>query len=303
MYGHKGRARRGLALLLGLAVLAVSARVRAEEKVGSPAVRIGIVRTIFRDAARFSITVQLQPIKALMDAQTGMDSQVCVVNDSDQLGEELVDGKVQFGVFYGHEFGWARQKYPELKPLVVTVSPQALKAYLVVRADSGVKSCADLEGKTCAVSRQIRPYCRLFLEHCCKECGRPPQHFFAKITSPGCIEQALAAVVEGQAQAAVVDAFLLEWYRNRRPEDFARLRAIQQSDTFPAGVIAYVPGTVDEARLARFRDGLLNAHKTPQGEAVLTLCQIKRFDVVPADYDQQLAATVKTYPVPPDDTK
>jgi ABC-type phosphate/phosphonate transport system substrate-binding protein len=256
------------------------------------------MRTAFRDVGRLSVAAQLQPIKSLMDAQTGMESQLSVANDSDELGEELVEGKVEFGVFFGHEFAWARQKYPELKPLVVTVSPQALKAYLVVRSDSRVKCCADLEGKTCAVSRQIRPYCRLFLEHCCKECGRPPQTFFAKITNPVSIEQALAAVVEGQIQATVVDAFLLDWYRHRRPEDFAQLKTIQASETFPAGVIAYHPGSVDEARLARFRDGLLNAHRTAGGEAVLTLCQIKRFDVVPPDYDQQLAATVKAYPEP-----
>jgi ABC-type phosphate/phosphonate transport system substrate-binding protein len=303
MFGCKESVRRRLLFLVGLAVVAASARARAEENIASSSVRVGVMRTAFRDASRLSIAAQLQPIRALVDAQTGLESQLSVANDADELGSRLVDGKVEFGVFYGHEFAWARQKYPELKPLVVTVAPQALKAYLVVRTDSRAQCCADLEGTTCAVCRQIRPYCRLFLEHCCKECGRSPQSFFAKITNPVSIEQALAAVVEGQTQATVVDAFLLEWYRNRRPEDFAQLKTIQQSDTFPAGVIAYVPGTVDEARLARFRDGLLNAHKNPRGEAVLTLCQIKRFDPVPPDYDQQLAAVVKAYPVPQDDSK
>jgi ABC-type phosphate/phosphonate transport system substrate-binding protein len=291
-------AARGTVLLAGLSVLVLPAPGRGEENVSSSTVHVGIMRTAFRDAGRLSLTAQLQPIKSLMDAQTGLESQLSVSNDADELGARLVDGKVEFGVFFGHEFAWARQKYPELKPLVVTVSPHALKAYLVVRSDNRAKCCADLEGKSCAVSRQIRPYCRLFLEHCCKECGRPSQTFFAKITNPASIEQALAAVVEGQTQATVVDAFLLEWYRNRRPEDFAQLKTIGQSETFPAGVIAYVPGSVDEARLARFRDGLLNAHKTASGEAVLTLCQIKRFDLVPPDYDQQLAATVKAYPEP-----
>jgi ABC-type phosphate/phosphonate transport system substrate-binding protein len=303
MSGHKGITRQGLVFLLGLAVLTVPARGRAEENLTSPNVRVGIMRTAFRDAKRLSLAAQLQPIKALMDAQTGLDSQLNVVNDADQLGEELADGKVQFGVFHGYEFAWARKKYPELKPLVVTVPAHPLKAYLVVHKDSSVKCCADLEGKSCALARQVRPYCRLFLEHCCKECGGSPQRFFSQLTSPASIEQALAAVVEGQIQATVVDACLLDWYRERRPDAYARLRTVDQSDVFPASVIAYVPGAVDEARLARFREGLLNAHKSPRGEAVLTLCQILRFDPVPADYDQQLAAIAKAYPEPQDDSK
>jgi ABC-type phosphate/phosphonate transport system substrate-binding protein len=303
MEGITGVARRGWLFVLGLALLGVSTRGRAEENVALTTVRVGIVRTAFRDPTRFSIAAQLQPIKGLMDAQTGLDSQLSVVSDGGQLGEDLVDGKVQFGFFYGHEFAWARQRHPELKPLVVAVSPQALKALLVVRKDSGVKSCADLQGKTCAVSRQVRPYCRLFLERCCKEYGRVPQQFFSRITNPVSIEQALAAVVEGQIQATVVDACLLEWYRNRRPDAFAQLETIQQSQAFPAGVIAYVPGTVNEDRLAHFRDGLLNAHKSSQGQAVLTLCQIKRFDLVPPDYEQQLEVIAKAYPGPPDDSK
>ena len=128
MFGCKGRVRRGLLFVLGLAVLVVPAHGRAEENLVSSAVRVGIMRTVFRDACRLSIAAQLQPIKALMDAQTGLDSQLSVVNDSDELGAALMYGKVDFGVFYGHEFAWARQKYPELKPLVVTVSPSALKA-------------------------------------------------------------------------------------------------------------------------------------------------------------------------------
>jgi ABC-type phosphate/phosphonate transport system substrate-binding protein len=303
MVGHRDTAWRGLSFLLGLAALAPAPRLRAEENISPATVRVGIVRSLFRDCGHLSITTQLQPIKALMDAQTGLDSQVSVTNDSDDLGKQLTEGKVQLGVFYGYEFAWARQKYPELQPLVVTVSPHALKAYLVVRNDSDVSCCRDLEGKTCAVSRQIRPYCGLFLDRCCKECGQAPQHFFSKITKPASIEQALAAVVEGQIQATVVDAFLLEWYHNRRPAEFARLKTVGQSEPFPAGVIAYVPGTIDETRLARFRDGLLNAHKSPGGEAVLTLCQIKRFDSVPADYDKQLAVVIKSYPVPPDGSR
>jgi ABC-type phosphate/phosphonate transport system substrate-binding protein len=303
MVGHRNTMGRGLGFLLGLAALAVMARARAEENFAPSAVRVGIVRSLFRDCGHLSITTQLQPIKALLDSQTGLDTQVSVTNDADDLGKQLTEGKAQLGVFYGFEFAWARQKYPELQPLVVTVSPHALKAYLVVRNDSDVSCCGDLEGKTCAVSRQIRPYCGLFLDRCCKECGQTPQAFFSKITKPASIEQALAAVVEGQIQATVIDGYLLEWYHHRHPADFARLKTIGQSETFPAGVIAYVPGTLDEARLGRFREGLLNAHKSPAGETVLTLCQIKRFDPVPSDYDKQLTAIAKAYPVPHTDSR
>src|SRR5690242_1866644 len=136
MSGYMNSAWRGMWFLVGLAALALAAPGRAEENVASSTVRVGIMRTAFRDAGRLSLAAQLQPSKALMDAQTGLESQLSVTNDADELGAELVDGKVEFGVVFGHELASARQKYPELTPLVVTVPPQALKAYLVVRSDS-----------------------------------------------------------------------------------------------------------------------------------------------------------------------
>jgi ABC-type phosphate/phosphonate transport system substrate-binding protein len=294
-----------MGLLAGLIVASLAAVPggRGEESTTASTVRIGIVKTALRNCGGLSVAAQLQPVKALIDSQTGLDSHLSVTNTSEELGKDLVDGKAHFGVFHGVEFAWARQKHPALRPLVVTVTSHDLRAYLVVRNDNSASCCADLAGKTCAVPSQTRAFCRLFLDRCCRECGRTPQHFFAKVISPASIEAALALVVEGESQATVVDAYLLDWYRQRHPESFARLKTIQQSEAFPSGVIAYVPGSMEEARLARFRDGLLTAHKNPRGEAILSLCQLKRFDVVPADYDQQLAAIVKAYPGPQDDAK
>jgi ABC-type phosphate/phosphonate transport system substrate-binding protein len=305
MFGSKGNAGVAIGLLVGLAVAGLAAVPggRGEESIATSTVRVGVVKTALRNCGGLSIAAQLQPVKVLIDSQTGLDSQLSVTNTAEELGKQLADGKAQFGVFHGVEFAWARQKHPALRPLVVAVTTHDLRAYLVVRSDNPASCCADLAGKTCALPPQTRAFCHLFLDRCCRECGGTPQHFFARITSPASIEAALALVIEGESQATVVDAALLDWYRHRRPENFARLKTIQQSEAFPCGVIAYVPGSMDEARLSRFREGLLTAHKNSRGESILSLCQLKRFDVVPADYDEQLATIAKTYPEPHDDAK
>ena len=67
---------------------------------------------------------------------------------------------------------------------------------------------------------------------------------------------------------------------------------------FPAAVIAYRPGILDEATLKKFRDGMLGADQTILGKQMLTLWKLTAFAPVPDDYDQTLLDIVKTYPAP-----
>src|SRR5262249_19029730 len=112
-------------------------------------------------------------------------------------------------------------------------------------------------------------------------------------------EEALDDVVDGVVQATVVDAVALECYKGRKPARFAKLRVILESEPFPAGVVAYSPGALDEATLRRFRVGMINASQSPRGQQLLNLPGIKCFEERPAAYDQMLADIIKASPPPP----
>jgi len=168
----------------------------------------------------------------------------------------------------------------------------------VVRKDQDMADMGDLRGKVLALAKRTKQHCRLFLERRCLAGGEQAQRFFAQVTKPASVEEALDDVVNGEVQATVVDSGSLEWYRERKPGCYARLKTLQESEPFPAGVVAYRPGALDEAVAHRFRDGMISAHQSERARNLLKLCQITGFAAVPDDYDKLLADIAKLYPPP-----
>jgi ABC-type phosphate/phosphonate transport system substrate-binding protein len=261
--------------------------------------RIGLITSLFPDTPEGLIQVLMRPLKALLEAQTGLTGEVVPVKGAEALGQNLTEDKVQLAVFHGVEFGWARLKHPGLKPLVIAVNQhRRLHAHLVVRQDCKAECVADLKGKTLALPKLSREHCRLFLERRCVPPGTCPQKFFAQVTTPMDNEEALDSVVDGTAQAAVIDALGLEAYQRLKPGRFAKVRTLQQSEAFPSAVIAYHPGGLPDLLLKNLRDGMTEAKNNRRGQQLLEMCRITSFETIPDDYDQMLLEIVKAYPPP-----
>src|SRR5438874_3259665 len=239
------------AAALPVAVLLLLPASRAAEG-DARGIRIGLVRTLFRDTPASLVDVLSQPLKTLMQSQTGMSGELSVTGDAFDLSKKLKEHTVQLGVFHGFEFAWARQRNPGLKALVVVVCHhRQLHAHLVVRKDSPASCCADLKGKSVAIPLGSREHCHLYLQRRCPGAGADPKKFFAEITTPGSTEEALDDVIDGAVQAAIVDRFALDQYQQDKAARCNRLRIPCQSEMFPTGVVAYQEGSLDEATLRR----------------------------------------------------
>jgi ABC-type phosphate/phosphonate transport system substrate-binding protein len=280
-------------------LLAVIPAISAEKQATPDRVRIAMVNSLFRDTPPSVIRVMMQPFAVLMESQTGLPGELIAGGDAAQVGQLLIEEKAHIGVFHGFEFAWARQRYPDLRPLLIAVNQnRLLQALVVTRADAAANGLADLKGKPLALARCTREHCHLYLEHRCFAYGQEPSHFFSAITTPQSVEDALDDVVDGVVQAAIVDGVSLARYEQRKPARFSQLKAIQRSELFPAAVVAHRPGTLDEATLNRFREGLIQANKGALGRQFLTLWKLTAFEPVPADYEQTLAEILKAYPHP-----
>lgn len=286
----------GLALALGLTLLPAGA---GEEPRPPKVVRIGTIGSLFRDVPDSIGKAVTQPFAQLMEAQTGYVGQVLTIPTVDELGQQLADNQVQLGVFHGFEFAWARQKHPNLQPLVIAINKQRhLRACLVVQKDSEIAGIADLKSKTVALPRRSREHSRLFLERGCQACGQDDAMPFTQVTTPANIEVALDEVVDGVVHATVVDGVALEAYKHVKPGRFAKLKVANQSEVFPAAVVAYRLGTLDAPTLKRFRDGILNASKVPLGRQLMLMWQLTAFEPIPEDYDKTLLNIARVYPPP-----
>jgi len=264
--------------------------------------RIGLTGSLVQElpGASSSLTALAWPaasVNRLAELQTGVPTGVVPVADPDRLGRLLVEGKVDYGLFQGVEFGRARRNNPALRALALVVNERPeLRACLLVRRDSGLSDFADLKGRSCALAKGSRQHCGLFLEARCGRYGKAPGDFLSRLVTPRSTDRAIEAVVKGEVDAVVVDEEAADCYRDEKPGRFARLRVVGRSEVFPAAVVAYADGALDDAELPRLRESLLRAARSPRARAALTLCRLTGFEPVPDDYDRRTEAIAAAYP-------
>ncbi len=286
-------------LLTGVgAGLGTAAGGAARGTQGNP-IRIGLVGSMFRDVPGPMVQALMGPFRSLMVEQTGLTGELVIGGDALGLARDLETNKVQLVVMHGVEFAWAKEKYPDLRPLVIAINRHRhLRANLVVRDDSTAADLADLKGKALSLPLRTREHCHLFLDQQCRSAGVQPADFFGQVVSHATVGAALDDVVRGKVQAVLVDGVSLESYGQVKSGCFARLKTIKQSPVFPAAVVAYHRGALDEATLARFRDGMIRANQNPQSRDLMSTWGLSAFEPIPADYERTLADIRKAFPAP-----
>ncbi len=129
-------------------ITSVSGVVQAHAGEPPNPMMVSAARSLCKNVPERLVKVSMQPFPALMQSQTGYSCELAPPTDGLELGRRIANKEVQLGVMQGFEFAWAKQKYPELRPLVIAVNQQAnRRAHLIVRADSHVTSVNDLQGK------------------------------------------------------------------------------------------------------------------------------------------------------------
>lgn len=287
------------ALLAVAAFLISNPTARADEKKGSR-LRIAMVESLLRDSPAALAKPVVEAFGTLVQAQTGLDTEVMRGEDACRLGQSICDNDVQIGIFQGVEYAWAKQKYPELKPLMLIINHRPRRhGALVVRADSAIANFADLKGKAVAMPLHSRCHCELFLSHGIGEAA--PKEFFRDFARPSNAEDALDDLIDGRYEAVILDVVALDAYQRRKPARANRLRTARKSVSFPASVVAYRPGNIDTKRLRQFQDGLMHSSDTVLGRQLMLLWRMSAFDRVPADFNTQLEQILKSYPPPKED--
>jgi len=289
----------GLAVCaIGLALLPAWSRAQQAHS-PTTTVKIGLVDSLFRDVPASLIKYVAPPFEKLMLEQTGMVAEVVTAGDAYDVGKLLSDGKVQFAVLHGFEFAWARQKYPDLKPLVIAVNRhRSLKAHLVMRSDNETTDLSGLKGKSVSLPKRSRAHSIVFWERELTKAGISSQSFFGKVINHASMEEAMDDVVRGTVDAVLVDGLALENYEQVKPGCFIRLKNLKESVHFPPGVVAIREGAVDAATLARFRQGVNTAHETARGRELMAMWKLTAFENVPADFERELSEIMSIYPPP-----
>lgn len=296
-----GRTRQPSAWIVAVVLTIVTAPAHGQQARKIQFLHIGTSGTLALNAA--SGTKEQTAIEALQSfikSETGFDNDIVRQKNYAELLKNMASGHLQVGVFQGYEFAWVQEKDSKLHPLALAVDVYPYRyAYLMVRRDSKISDFAQLQGQLLSLPNVGQDHIRLFVGRLCQAQGKPLESFFAKISTPDNIEDALDDVVDRAVQAAVVDRVGLEAYKRRKPGRFNQLRELMHSEAFPPPLAAYYEGVLDKATQQRFQEGLLNANRKEKGQALLTLFRLTGFELPPSNFGQVLAETRKKYP-PPD---
>jgi ABC-type phosphate/phosphonate transport system substrate-binding protein len=259
-------------------------------------VKIGLVNSLFREVPQWAVMIAMQPFKNFLDAKMAVNSKLLNGGSPRQMGKDLTTGELDLGVFHGVEFAWARQKYPKLKAMFIAVNRvPVLHAHLIVNKNAKLDNLAALRNKKLLMPMRSREHCWMFLEKRCTRPGTKPNRYFDFRTALS-NDDALSAVAKRNAHAAVVDEVDWDDFKKNNPVQAANLRPLVSSEPFPCALVAYLPGHLNNKLAAKFKEGMLQAHKQPQGKDMLKVMRITGFEDVPDDFDKQLAAVAKAYP-------
>ncbi|MGF1583368.1 MAG: phosphate/phosphite/phosphonate ABC transporter substrate-binding protein [Gemmataceae bacterium] len=292
--------RRGLFLAIIAAVMLFAVLIpTTDAQRPGETVRIGMAKSILRDVPDPMVKLLMVPFNSLMQTHTGLRGKIDLVDDPILLAEQMEKKELQLGVFHGFEFAWARQQNPKLKPLMIAVNrDRHLFAHLVTRSDNDAKDLRDFKGQHVAIPIRTRGHCRLWLERHCNNSGLAPEQFFTKIVRHKNVERALDDIVRGRVQCIVVDDRALNCYKRVKPGCYRRLRILERSKAFPAAVIAYRDGKVNDAMIRRFRSGMIQANSNSRSRQLMSMWNLTAFEPVPADYESTLVAILRDYPAP-----
>jgi len=256
---------------------------------------IGMAKGFFTDIPDGLVQLVRPSFAKLMKQCTGLNGQLVVGGDHKDLTDKLKTGDLSLAVYHGFEFAWAAQIDPELQPLMIAINwHREVHAYLMVKADSNVKGFVDLRDKEVAYPYRNKEHCRIFMAKHATQGGVT----FKKLNRSFNTFVALDDVLSGQVDAAVVDRNSYETYADVNPGRAKKLRIAQKSETFPAAVIAYRKGKLDDATLKKFREGMICANKNEQAREIMTMYNVTAFEPVPENYEQMLADVLKAHPAP-----
>ncbi len=259
--------------------------------------RIGIAKGAVRDVPKDLLTTAGDSFRELMKGQTGLNGAVTLDQEWPRVARDLNDGVLELGVLQGHEFAWARQKYPDLQPLVCTVArPKPVTAYLLVLHDSKAASLADLKDGKLVVTTAMKDHARLFLAK--RQAEEMGGSAFGSTATADTAHEAIQKVIDGEADLTVTDHSAWNHFQKLYPGASKNVKVMAESDEFPPTVLVYKKGGVDEAALKKLRDGLLTAHDTAKGTQLMRSVRIEKFGALPDGFEERVAACLKAYPPP-----
>ncbi|MFQ5682282.1 MAG: phosphate/phosphite/phosphonate ABC transporter substrate-binding protein [Candidatus Binatia bacterium] len=270
-----------------LAFLGILACGRSEER--RPALRVGFVPSENVQ----QVSQNAQPIVEILQKKLATEIQSFVATDYTGVVEALRAHKLDMAFLSPASYVLAKS---EANVKVILKSQRRGSPYyyaaIITRADSGIKTLADLRNKTFAFGDPLSTSGHIFPRKMFKENGIDPVKDFKKVIYSGGHDATVLAVLNQKVDAGATfanmtngaDAAWTQYLKD--PEEQKKIRAIAYSEPIPADNLV-VSADLDGEMIIRIEEIFLDLSQDPSGQRLLRdLYHIDGF--VPAtdrDYD------------------
>jgi hypothetical protein len=216
------------------------------------------------------------------------------------LGKDLNAGELHLGVMWGLEYGWLRDRHPDLAPLVVCGVPNdkdGMPIQLFVRKGFTGK-LADLKGKRLATYPRMPLMYQAWLASLTREQGAAPDKFFGEAKEFPTPKEAIIAVYKEEFDCVVIGASLYRRYLANTPK--LELAPLLSSAAFPEVALVGKTAAVDKLRAGLWSDlqtGFLEIHKAEEGRQVLGYFRVETFAKPDDPFRDLVRLRVREFPL------
>ncbi|GAA0324478.1 phosphate/phosphite/phosphonate ABC transporter substrate-binding protein [Bacillus carboniphilus] len=204
-----------------------------------------------QDSGEIANTVK--PLEEKLSEELGIEVEGRVMTNYNALIEAMGSNEVQVGFIPAFGYVLANQTYDvEVILKSVRYGSGTYKAQYVVRADSGIESLADLEGKVWAyadptsTSGYLFPASQIINEFDLDGTTALEQDFFSGTVQAGGHDTAAIAVYEGDADVATTFDDVRTELEEEYPDVMEKLKVIGYTDDIPNDTISVTSELDDE---------------------------------------------------------
>lgn len=250
-----------------------------------------------QDSGEIAATVE--PLAKELSEILGIPVTGKVMTSYSALVEAMGSGTVQIGFLPAFGYVLANEKH-DVEVILKSVrhGSEFYRAQYVVRSDSGIETLADLKGKVWAIpdlastSGYLFPAAQLMSKFNIDTPQEVQSGFFSQTIQTGGHDNALIAVLQGDADVATTFEDARTTIQEDYPDVMEKLKVIGYTDKIPNDTISVIPEMPDELK-QKIKEAFLSFNENEEMIAIMN--EVYNWDAIAEAQDSDYDVVRDTY--------